>query len=307
MIDKLEMFIALAREGHFGKAAAACGVAQPSLSAAIKQLEAQLGVTLVIRGARYGGLTPEGQRVLVWARKIVGDAHQMRAEMRASGRGAGAGLSGDLRLAVIPTALSVAADLAARFRARHPDVRLSLLSQTSDEILSGMADLQIDAGVTYMDGAALGRMTALPLYDEHYRLVCARGSALAQHPAPPTWEDIARSRLCLLPPDMQNRKILTRSFAAQGLAPLPALESNSTVALMAQVMAGDLATILPVQLAQFLAAGRPEIVIREIADPPAAPCVGLIAVQRAPHTPVIAALLSEARRMSEQMRVGRAS
>lgn len=98
MIDKLEMFIALARERHFGKAAESLGITQPSLSAGIKQLEEQLGVLLVWRGSRFGGLTPEGKRVLDWARRIVGDARTMRDEMRAARHG----LSGDLRLAVIP-------------------------------------------------------------------------------------------------------------------------------------------------------------------------------------------------------------
>jgi len=79
MIDKLEMFIALANERHFGRAAEAVGVTQPSLSSAIKQLEDQLGVQLVFRGARFQGLTPEGQRVLDWALRIVGDTRTLRA------------------------------------------------------------------------------------------------------------------------------------------------------------------------------------------------------------------------------------
>ena len=83
MIDKLEMFIALANERHFGRAAEAVGVTQPSLSSAIKQLEDQLGVQLVFRGARFQGLTPEGQRVLDWALRIVGDTRTMREEMKA--------------------------------------------------------------------------------------------------------------------------------------------------------------------------------------------------------------------------------
>ena len=84
MIDKLEFFIALAREQHFGRAAAELGITQPTLSAAIKQLEDQLGVMLVQRGSRFQGLTPEGQRVLEWARRIVGDTRTMRAACCAS-------------------------------------------------------------------------------------------------------------------------------------------------------------------------------------------------------------------------------
>ena len=62
MIDKLQFFLALTREQHFGRAAEECGITQPTLSAAIRQLENELGVMLVNRGSRYQGLTPEGQR-----------------------------------------------------------------------------------------------------------------------------------------------------------------------------------------------------------------------------------------------------
>jgi len=78
LIDKLEFILALAREKHFGHAAEACGVTQPTLSAGVKQLEEQMGVLLVNRGSRFQGFTPEGQRVLEWARRIVGDSRTMR-------------------------------------------------------------------------------------------------------------------------------------------------------------------------------------------------------------------------------------
>ena len=103
MIDKLVFLLALAREQHFGRAAEACGVTQPTLSAGIKQLENSLGVLLVQRSARFGGFTPEGQRVLEWARRIVGDARAMRDEIGATG----GGLHGHLRIAAIPTSLPV--------------------------------------------------------------------------------------------------------------------------------------------------------------------------------------------------------
>ena len=103
MLDKLEYFIALAKERHFGRAAETLGVTQPTLSAAIKQLEDQLGVMLVQRGSRFQGLTPEGSRVLEWARRIVGDARTMREEMRAARQG----LAGHVRIAAIPTALAM--------------------------------------------------------------------------------------------------------------------------------------------------------------------------------------------------------
>jgi DNA-binding transcriptional LysR family regulator len=85
LIDKLEFLLALAREKHFGRAAEACGVTQPTLSAGIKQLEDSMGVLLVNRGSRFHDLTPEGERVLDWARRIVGDTRNMRQEINRCG------------------------------------------------------------------------------------------------------------------------------------------------------------------------------------------------------------------------------
>ena len=131
MLDKLEYLMALARERHFGRAAEACGVTQPTLSAGIKQLEETLGVLLVQRGSRFIGFTPEGERTLDWARRIVGDSRAMREEIKALKQG----LSGTLRIAAIPTALAMVAELTTPFRARYPDVRFTILSRTSIEIL----------------------------------------------------------------------------------------------------------------------------------------------------------------------------
>jgi DNA-binding transcriptional LysR family regulator len=192
MIDKLEMFIALANERHFGRAAEAMGVTQPSLSGAIRQLEDQLGVQLVFRGSRFQGLTPEGQRVLDWARRIVGDMRALKDEMRS----VHAGLSGNLRIGVIPTALPMVADLTVPFTARHPKMRVTILSRTSAEILDGIDSLTLDAGITYLDNEPLGRVAQTPLYAEFYRYLCAPTSPLARQ-ARVTWAEVALGPLCL--------------------------------------------------------------------------------------------------------------
>jgi DNA-binding transcriptional LysR family regulator len=293
MIDKLEMFIALAREEHFGRAAESLGIAQPTLSSGLKQLEAQLGVQLVWRGARFAGLTPEGQRVLVWARQIVGDTHTMREEMRSLR----AGLSGDLRLAAIPTALSAVAALTARFAADNPNVRLTVLSRPSTAILSMIENLQADAGVTYLDNEPLGRMTALPLYRERFCFVCPGSNPLADR-AELGWAEIADQPLCLLTPDMQNRRIVNQAFLEVDRSVTPAIESNSTVVLMAHVAAGPWATVLPARMARFLGAGKGVRII-PLSAAARSPVVGLIAPHREPHTPVLAALLRTARSVSE--------
>lgn len=293
MIDKLEMFIALANERHFGRAAEACGVTQPSLSSAIKHLEEQLGVQLVWRGSRFQGLTPEGLRVLDWALRIVGDTRSLKAEMRA----ARTGLSGNLRIGVIPTALAMVVDLTAPFTERHPNVRISILSRTSVEILAQIENLELDAGITYLDNEPLGRVTQVPLYAERYRLLCAPGMSLSNR-TQITWAEAASLPLCLLTSDMQNRRIVNQHLAEAGAAVVPNIESNSVISLIAHVMTGRWASIVPTKLAELFTTDARLRAI-PITTPEAQHLVGLIAAHREPHTPVLAALLAEARRVAD--------
>lgn len=293
MINKLEMFIAVAREAHFGRAAESLGITQPTLSTGIKQLEGMLGVQLIFRGSRYGGLTPEGQRALVWARQLVSDARTFRQEMRTARHG----LSGIIRLAVIPTALTWAARLSSRFTASHPNVRFTILSRTSVEVLSMLENLEADAGLSYLDNEPLGRVTSEHLYRERYTVVAHRDSAIGMQDKV-EWADLAGERLCLLTSNMQNRRIINEYFMEAGIAPEAQVESNSTVVLAAHVEAGDWITVLPLDMARFLCGGKPDLVIREIEGAGMDHAVGLVAPFREPHTPVLDALITQTRALA---------
>jgi DNA-binding transcriptional LysR family regulator len=294
MIGKLEMLIALAKEQHFGRAAESLGITQPTLSNGIRQLEDQLGVKLVQRGSRFGGLTPEGQRALEMAREIVGQARRLRDEMRFTREG----LSGQLRLAVIPTALTWAARIANRFTARHPNVRFSILSRSSQDVLAMIENLEADAGISYLDNEPLGRVSSVPLYRETYALVCPPEHPLAGR-ATLGWTDLDGLRLCLLTPDMQNRRILDRNFIDAGLEARADIESNSTVVLVTNVLEGGWVTILPADMARMLAGDKP-IAVVPIGGGSRQPGVGLIAPYQEPHTPVLQALLDEAQDLAER-------
>lgn len=295
MIDKLEFFIALARAGHFGRAAEECGVSQPSLSAAIRQLEDQLGVVLVVRAARYQGLTPEGQRVLEWARRIVADTRTMREEMRAARKG----LAGHIRLAVIPTALAMVPRLTESFQARHPDVTFSVKSRTSLQVLSQIENLEIDAGISYLDNEPLGRVTTVPLYSERYHLIAAAGTPLADQESV-TWKQVSGLRLCLLTSDMQNRRIINKHMAEAGVEVKPTLESNSMIVLFSHIRTGQWASIMPRNIAESFGFPK-QIRMIPITEPDAEHLVGLIATYREPHTPLVSALLHEARQRAAAM------
>jgi len=292
MIDKLEMLLALAREQHFGRAAEACGVTQPTLSAGLKQLEQTLGILLVNRQSRFIGFTPEGLRVLDWARRIVGDARAMRQEIGALKRG----LAGHLRIAAIPTALPIVASLTTPFRTRHPEVDFSILSRNSLEVLTMMENLEIDAGLTYLDNEPLGRVRAVALYHEHYRLITAADSPLGGRAAV-GWGEVGRIPLCLLTPDMQNRRIIDRRLRDAGVEPRPTLQSNSMLVLFSHVRTGAWSSVMPAQMADTLGLAEPIRAI-PITETTAPPLVGLVYPQREPMGPLTTALVGEAKRLS---------
>jgi len=292
VLDKLEYLMALSHERHFGRAAEACGVTQPTLSAGIKQLEAMLGVLLVQRGSRFIGFTPEGERTLDWARRIVGDSRAMREEIKALKHG----LTGQLRIAAIPTTLAMVASLTTPFRARHPDVRFTILSRTSIEILTLLENLEIDAGMTYLDNEPLGRVSAVPLYQERYQLLTAADAPLGNRDTV-TWAEVAQVPLCLLTPDMQNRRIIDALLRSAGGVVQPTLESNSMIVLFAHVRTGRWASVMPARLAETLGLTATIRAIT-IVEPEAVHTIGLVVPAREPMTPLNAALVAEARRLA---------
>lgn len=296
MIDKLEFLIALARERNFGRAAELCGVTQPTFSAGIKQLEAILGVLLVHRKSRFVGFTAEGERVLDWARTIVADSRAMREELRALKHG----LVGRLKVAAIPTALPMVSALTTPYRAKHAEVKFTVLSRTSIEILSMLENLEIDAGLTYIDNEPLGRVRAVPLYLEQYRLLTSEASPLGDRDQV-TWAEVARIPLCLLTPDMQNRRIIDQLLRAAGTVPDPTLESNSMIVLFSHVRTGRWASVMPEKLADTLGLTE-HLRSIPIVEPEAVHGIGLIVADREPLPPLVAALMAEAKSLAVTLR-----
>ena len=285
MIDRLDFILALARERHFGRAAEACGVTQPTLSAGVKQLEEQMGVLLVNRGSRFQGFTPEGERVLEWARRIVGDTRH--------------GLTGRLRVAAIPTALPMVAALTTPYRERHPNVQFTIWSRTSIEILELLDNLEIDVGITYLGNEPVGRVNTVPLYRERYRLLTSADAPLGNRETM-TWAEVAQVPLCLLTPDMQNRRIIDRLLKSAGGESRPMLESDSMIVLFSHVRTGRWASVMPAKLAETL--GLTETIRAiPILEPEAVQTIGLVVPARAPMMPATAALVAEAKRVAPEL------
>lgn len=301
MIDKLEFFICLAREQSFSRAAEICGVTQPTLSSGIKNLEDTLGVLLVNRSSRFHGLTPEGERVLQWAKRIVADARSMREEVR----GAKKNLSGQLKIAVVPTALGVVQELTAPYHLKHPAVRFTILARTSRQILGMLDALEIDAGVTYLDNEPLGPVRTVPFYLECYKLLIKADHDLAKQGSV-TLAQIAKTPLCLLTPDMQNRRIIDRLIAAGHVEPAPMLESDSMTVLVAHVRTGLWASVVADRLADTLGFAD-SLALLDIIDAPHKQTIGLVLPQRDPMTSLVQELYTEAKRLGLRVYAGAAN
>ncbi len=235
----LTYLVALVREEHFGRAARACHVSQPTLSSGIRRLESEVGFPIVRRSQRYEGLTPEGERVLEWARRILADVDGLDDELGAM-RG---GLSGRLRIGAIPTSLPSLSLLTTPLCSSHPGITVAVHSLNSRQIERGLHDFELELGVTYLDSEPLTGVRTLALYEEHYVLLTAEAQALAARDAV-TWAEAATLPLCLLTGDMQNRRIVDGIFHEAGVEPKPTVETNSISTLFAHVRDGPWSSVM---------------------------------------------------------------
>ena len=212
LFRQLEYFVALARERHFARAANACHVSQPALSEAIRKLEHELKVPLVRRGQKFEGLTPEGERLVHWARRILADCDALKLEVTALQTG----LVGELRLGVVPAAATTVALLTDPFCAAHPLVRVQLdTNLRSAEIVERIRNFELDAGILYPDRQDTGDLLVTPLYKEHQVLI-AGGDLLTDKSETISWTDALALPLCLLTGGMRGRRLIDDALSTLG-------------------------------------------------------------------------------------------
>ncbi|MEU3983259.1 LysR family transcriptional regulator [Streptomyces sp. NPDC026672] len=241
LFRQLEYLVALSRERHFARAAQACHVSQPALSEAIRKLEDELDVPLVRRGRKYEGLTPEGERIVVWAQRILADRDALKDEVGALRTG----LSGRLRIGSVPTASGAVSLLTGPFCAAHPMVTVEVMADLqAEDILRQVQNFEIDAGITYLRDDLPEGFRTVPLYEERYVLLTTAGDSLGQR-STATWADASRLPLCLLTGTMQGRRTVDGLFAEAGLRPSPRVETDSVGTLFAHVRTGHWASVVP--------------------------------------------------------------
>lgn len=174
-LRQLEFLCAVADKGSFSKAAEACHVTQPTLSAAIKEIEGLLGVQLIEREARGASLTQAGEAAVERARGILSDT----ADLVSAAQQAGAPLTGAFRLGAIPT---IAPFLLPRtlkaLRVAHPSLKLYLREDQTDRLLEALRNRKLDAALIALPWEAAGVET-MDLGEDEFLLVAPTGHTLA--------------------------------------------------------------------------------------------------------------------------------
>lgn len=283
-VRQMMYLVAVARERHFARAAAACHVSQPTLSAGLRKLEEELGMPLVIRGHRFLGLTPEGERVLSWARQIIADYESLKQDLAPSD----AALFGTLRIGGIPATLPSLPRLIVPFCASHPGINVQARSLSSIAIQRALDDFEIDAGVTYLDNEPLKRVRCVELYHERYVFI-TRSAKFAKRKTV-TWTEAASEPLCLLSGDMQNRRIIDYIFAEVGVTARARIETNSFVCILTHVRAAHWSSIVPHTYVNAFGV-MPDLRAIPLVDPVLTHAIGMVVSDRDPLTPVANALL----------------
>jgi DNA-binding transcriptional LysR family regulator len=284
-LRQFHYLVSLEQEEHFGRAARRCNVSQPSLSSAIKQLEEELEIPIVLRHQRFQGFTDEGRRVLEWAKRILADRDAMIEELAIMHRN----LHGNLRIAAMPMSSPVVPVINHLFSQQHPAVQIDIRFVGIDQLKTGLANFEFDAGVTYLDHQPLGRLKSLPLYEGEMSLLVPDNGWLGDRTSV-TWSEAAELPLCLLHSVTHERQIVDEAFASAGCKPRPRVEADSMINLAFHVMQGELATVIPAHFVTLIGAFAGTRQVR-LVEPEISQRVGLIWAGGNPMLPMTKALV----------------
>lgn len=291
-LRQLRYFVAIARERHFARAAAQCGVSQPTLSAGLSALEADLGHRLVERDRRFIALTSHGEAILPWAEQILGAVGSISTRLSASS----APLGGDFSLMAIPAAQSLTGRFGEALLRRNPGLSLSVRSATSREIDRALHAFECDAGLTYLDHEPPANALSIALDAERYLFV-TRVDAIDNTVAEVSWDMVAARPLCLLHQSMQFRRILDARMAALGTSISPRAVADSYVVLLDMVRSGRFSTIVPHSYGDLLQ-GLDWARFIPIADEGATRRIGIVVMNRNPLSAMVQAGLAAARELA---------
>jgi DNA-binding transcriptional LysR family regulator len=293
LFRQLEYFVAVAQERHFARAAEKCYVSQPALSAAIAKLERELNVTLINRGHSFEGLTPEGERLVVWAKRILAEHDAFKAEVHA----VRSGITGTLRLGTVPTASTTASLVLSAFCSAHPLAKVQINSRlAATELYRRLREFELDAAIVHAAREDTHDVDLVPLYEERYVLL-SPADMLPSGAATLAWPEAAQLPLALLTADMRDRQIIDEAFASHDIIVSPQVETDSVASLFAQAATGNWACIVPHTWLWTSPLGA-DIRAVEMVDPVLKAEIALATNSAGPGSPVARALTASAQQLA---------
>jgi LysR family transcriptional regulator, hydrogen peroxide-inducible genes activator len=251
----LRYLVALADHKHFGRAAAASFVSQPTLSTQIRKLEEELGVSLVERAPRRVMLTPIGREIADRARRIVADVAQMTEVARRSRDPE----AGSVRLGLFPTlAPYLLPHVLPAVRARFPRLELLLVEEKTDAILARLRDGRLDAGILALP-VHDDQLHVEPLFEEPFVLAVPRSHRLARRDAPLSLAELDHEHLLLLEEGHCLRDQALDVCRLAGANERDGFRATSLETLRQMVAAGVGITLLPMLAVQPPVSPSPDI------------------------------------------------
>ena len=256
----LKYLVALADHRHFGKAADASFVSQPTLSTQIKKLEEELGVALVERAPRKVMLTPVGREVVERARRVIAEVEQMGEVARRSRDPE----AGSVRLGLFPTlGPYLLPHVVPRIRKRFPQLELLLVEEKSDVLLQRLRDGALDAALLALP-LHDDQLHAEFLFEEAFLLAVPESHPLASH-GPLALDDLASQTLLLLEDGHCLRDQALDVCRTTGAGENGGFRATSLETLRYMVAAGVGVTLLPRLATAAPVAPLPGLVVREFA------------------------------------------
>jgi len=267
-LRQLRYVDALARQGHFGRAAAACSVSQPALSVQVRELEAALGAELFERSPREARPTAFGRDFVDRAREILRAVDELQDFARAARDRPLA----RLRLGVIPTvAPYLLPRLVARLTAANAGLDLALRETVTPKLIAELLDGRLDAAVVALP-VSEPALAELPLFAEDFVLVRPASEANLPVPGP---EGLATMRLLLLEEGHCFRDQALSFCKAGGGTPRDLLDGSSLATLVQMVGAGLGVTLIP-EMAVPVETRSADVAVMRFPAPAPSRTIGLV-------------------------------
>ncbi|MBI5264806.1 MAG: LysR family transcriptional regulator [Bradyrhizobium sp.] len=267
-IRQLRYFDALARHGHFGRAAEACAISQPALSMQIKDLETSLGGVLLERSARGVVLTRFGEELARRVRDILRSIDELSDFARASRDQ----LVGRLRVGMIPTiAPYLLPKIMGNLKRMHPELDIHVRESVTPKLIEELAEGRLDTAVLALP-VSEPSLTEVALFSEKFLLV----RPAADEGAPePSIEMLREMRLLLLEEGHCFRDQALSFCKIQSSPPREVLDASSLSTLVQMVSAGMGVTFIP-EMAETVETRSASVSVARLKDPQPSRTIGMV-------------------------------